>query len=138
MLEIDASQSPGCDIAWRIQSHLTSRNAIPHHGDCTSAKTPGSPTTSRRRLSTLIGRCTRVLAGFLTCKMHDARKAGDLGFEGIVVSNHAGRQADSTMASLDALESIAQKVEVTYDSGRLIMGEEGIRHVLAFWPIWTS
>ncbi|KEY72265.1 hypothetical protein S7711_00264 [Stachybotrys chartarum IBT 7711] len=51
----------------------------------------------------------------------DAEKAADLGFEGIVVSNHAGRQVDGAIASLDALENIVDKVGdrlvITYDSG---------------------
>jgi isopentenyl diphosphate isomerase/L-lactate dehydrogenase-like FMN-dependent dehydrogenase len=37
----------------------------------------------------------------------DARKAVELGVHGIVVSNHAGRQVDGAIASLDALEKIA-------------------------------
>jgi isopentenyl diphosphate isomerase/L-lactate dehydrogenase-like FMN-dependent dehydrogenase len=36
----------------------------------------------------------------------DAKKAVDLGVHGIVVSNHAGRQVDGAIASLDALEKI--------------------------------
>jgi isopentenyl diphosphate isomerase/L-lactate dehydrogenase-like FMN-dependent dehydrogenase len=36
----------------------------------------------------------------------DARKAVELGVDGIVVSNHAGRQGDGAIASLDALEKI--------------------------------
>lgn len=36
----------------------------------------------------------------------DARKAVQLGVDGIVVSNHAGRQVDGACASLDALEKI--------------------------------
>lgn len=38
--------------------------------------------------------------------VRDARKAVEYGFNGIVVSNHAGRQVDGAVASLDALESI--------------------------------
>jgi isopentenyl diphosphate isomerase/L-lactate dehydrogenase-like FMN-dependent dehydrogenase len=38
----------------------------------------------------------------------DAQKAVELGFDGIVVSNHAGRQVDGAVASLDALEKIAE------------------------------
>lgn len=34
----------------------------------------------------------------------DAKKAVEMGVDGIVVSNHAGRQADGAIASLDALE----------------------------------
>ncbi len=36
----------------------------------------------------------------------DARKAGEMGVDGIVVSNHAGSQVDGAIASLDALEKI--------------------------------
>ena len=39
----------------------------------------------------------------------DARKAvEELGVDGIVVSNHAGRQVDGAIASLDALENIVE------------------------------
>ncbi|KAF4983102.1 hypothetical protein FZEAL_1412 [Fusarium zealandicum] len=54
-------------------------------------------------------------------RVDDAEKAADLGFERIVVSNHAGRQVDGAIASLDALEMIAERVGdrlvVTFDSG---------------------
>ena len=36
----------------------------------------------------------------------DAKKAIEVGCDGIVVSNHAGRQVDGATASLDALEQI--------------------------------
>jgi isopentenyl diphosphate isomerase/L-lactate dehydrogenase-like FMN-dependent dehydrogenase len=38
--------------------------------------------------------------------VEDAKKAVEYGFDGIVVSNHAGRQVDGAVASLDALERI--------------------------------
>jgi lactate 2-monooxygenase len=51
----------------------------------------------------------------------DARRAVDAGVEGIVVSNHGGRQVDGAMASLHALPGIAEavgdRVEVLFDSG---------------------
>ncbi|KAI1411791.1 FMN-dependent alpha-hydroxy acid dehydrogenase [Hypoxylon sp. FL1857] len=51
----------------------------------------------------------------------DARKAAEMGVDGIVVSNHAGRQVDGAIASLDALEKIADavgdKIYIMYDSG---------------------
>lgn len=51
----------------------------------------------------------------------DAKKAVDLGVDGIVVSNHAGRQVDGAIASLDALEKIVaavgDKVTIMFDSG---------------------
>jgi L-lactate dehydrogenase (cytochrome) len=40
----------------------------------------------------------------------DARQAADLGVDGIVVSNHGGRQLDGALASIRALPAIAQSV----------------------------
>ena len=40
----------------------------------------------------------------------DARKALEVGCEGIVVTNHAGRQVDGAVASLDALPEIVDAV----------------------------
>ncbi|KAG6359330.1 hypothetical protein INS49_012851 [Diaporthe citri] len=56
-------------------------------------------------------------------RVDDAEKAAELGFEGIVVSNHAGRQVDGAIGSLDALEKIVDKLGgregfvITFDSG---------------------
>jgi hypothetical protein len=51
----------------------------------------------------------------------DAKKAVELGVDGIVVSNHAGRQVDGAIASLDALEKITaavgDQITVMFDSG---------------------
>jgi isopentenyl diphosphate isomerase/L-lactate dehydrogenase-like FMN-dependent dehydrogenase len=51
----------------------------------------------------------------------DAQRAVDAGVEGIVVSNHGGRQVDGAVASLHALPDIADavgdKIEVFFDSG---------------------
>jgi 4-hydroxymandelate oxidase len=51
----------------------------------------------------------------------DARRAIDLGADGIIVSNHGGRQLDGAMPSLVALEQIAREVRhngiVLVDSG---------------------
>jgi lactate 2-monooxygenase len=51
----------------------------------------------------------------------DARRALDHGVDGIVVSNHGGRQVDGSIASLDALpaivEAVADRVPVLLDSG---------------------
>ena len=51
----------------------------------------------------------------------DARRAADEGMDGIVVSNHGGRQVDGAIASLDALPAIAEAVgdrlTVLFDSG---------------------
>ncbi|MGH2723753.1 MAG: lactate 2-monooxygenase [Actinomycetota bacterium] len=51
----------------------------------------------------------------------DARRAVDLGMDGIIVSNHGGRQVDGAVATLDALpgvvEAVAGRVPVLLDSG---------------------
>ncbi len=51
----------------------------------------------------------------------DARKAVELGLDGLIVSNHGGRQIDGEIASLDALPAIAEavngKIPVLFDSG---------------------
>jgi lactate 2-monooxygenase len=51
----------------------------------------------------------------------DARRAADAGMDGIVVSNHGGRQVDGAIASLDALpaiaEAVGERLTVLFDSG---------------------
>jgi lactate 2-monooxygenase len=51
----------------------------------------------------------------------DARRALDAGMDGIIVSNHGGRQVDGAIATLDALpgiaEAVAGRVPVLLDSG---------------------
>jgi lactate 2-monooxygenase len=51
----------------------------------------------------------------------DARRAVDAGMNGIVVSNHGGRQVDGALGALEALPGIVQAVggrlEVLFDSG---------------------
>ena len=53
--------------------------------------------------------------------VEDAREAARRGIDGIVVSNHGGRQVDGAVASLDALPAIAAAVggdlAVLFDSG---------------------
>lgn len=72
----------------------------------------------------------------------DAKKAVELGVHGIVVSNHAGRQVDGAIASLDALEKITNavgdKTVVTYDSG--IRGASDVFKALALGAkfVWVG
>ncbi|MFC5501531.1 alpha-hydroxy-acid oxidizing protein [Lysinimonas soli] len=51
----------------------------------------------------------------------DARRALDAGMDGLIVSNHAGRQLDGAIASLDALPGVVAAVDgrapVLFDSG---------------------
>jgi isopentenyl diphosphate isomerase/L-lactate dehydrogenase-like FMN-dependent dehydrogenase len=59
-----------------------------------------------------------VLKGIL--HPDDARRAADLGMDGVIVSNHGGRQVDGAVAALDALPEVvsaAGKMAVLFDSG---------------------
>jgi len=51
----------------------------------------------------------------------DARKAIDYGMNGIIVSNHGGRQVDGSISTLEALpsivEAVQEKIPVLMDSG---------------------
>jgi lactate 2-monooxygenase len=51
----------------------------------------------------------------------DAEKALDVGVDGVIVSNHGGRQVDGAIGSLDALPDVVQvidgKIPVLFDSG---------------------
>jgi lactate 2-monooxygenase len=51
----------------------------------------------------------------------DAKKAVELGINGVIVSNHGGRQIDGAIASLDALSAVAEavngRIPVLFDSG---------------------
>jgi lactate 2-monooxygenase len=53
--------------------------------------------------------------------VEDAREAARRGIDGIVVSNHGGRQVDGAVASLDALgpiaEAVGDELTVLFDSG---------------------
>jgi L-lactate dehydrogenase (cytochrome) len=60
-----------------------------------------------------------VLKGILSAA--DAVRAADAGVDGIIVSNHGGRQVDGAIAALDALPAVADAVgarlAVLFDSG---------------------
>ncbi len=51
----------------------------------------------------------------------DAERAADAGMDGVVVSNHGGRQVDGGIAALDALPPVAaavgSRLAVLFDSG---------------------
>ncbi|KAB8200267.1 FMN-dependent dehydrogenase [Aspergillus parasiticus] len=63
----------------------------------------------------------------------DAKKCVEYGVDGIVVSNHAGRQVDGAIASIDALENIANavgdQIYIMYDSG--VRGASDVAKALA-------
>jgi len=59
-----------------------------------------------------------VLKGIL--HPDDARRAADLGIDGVIVSNHGGRQVDGAVAALDVLPrvlAVAGPMPVLFDSG---------------------
>ena len=60
-----------------------------------------------------------VLKGIL--HPDDARKAVEHGMDGVIVSNHGGRQVDGAIATIDALPDVVEAVEgripVLFDSG---------------------
>lgn len=80
------------------------------------------------------------LKGLLS--VEDAKKAVEVGVDGIVVSNHAGRQVDGAIASLDALENIVaavgDKTYIMYDSG--VRGAADIVKALALGAkfVWVG
>jgi isopentenyl diphosphate isomerase/L-lactate dehydrogenase-like FMN-dependent dehydrogenase len=53
----------------------------------------------------------------------DARRVLDAGFEGIIVSNHGGRQVDGSVAALDALVEVRAAV----GNGAVVLMDSGIR-----------
>jgi lactate 2-monooxygenase len=63
----------------------------------------------------------------------DARKAAEVGVQGIVVSNHGGRQVDGGVSSLGMLprihDAVGEKLEIFFDSG--IRGGADIAKALA-------
>jgi isopentenyl diphosphate isomerase/L-lactate dehydrogenase-like FMN-dependent dehydrogenase len=60
-----------------------------------------------------------ILKGIL--HEEDARRALDAGMDGLVVSNHGGRQVDGAIGALDALpgvrEAVGERFPVLFDSG---------------------
>ena len=53
--------------------------------------------------------------------LDDAREAAERGYDGLVVSNHGGRQVDGSIASLEALpwivDAVPEDFTVLFDSG---------------------
>ena len=82
-----------------------------------------NPGLSWDHLETLRGRTDLpiLLKGIL--HPDDARRAFDLGVDGIVVSNHGGRQVDNAIASLDALVPIREAV----GPGPTVLLDSGVR-----------
>jgi len=80
-----------------------------------------NPTLTWEDLS-FLRRHTRLpilLKGILSSD--DARQAADHGMEGIIISNHGGRQLDGAIPALEALppaiDTVADRLTVLFDSG---------------------
>jgi L-lactate dehydrogenase (cytochrome)/(S)-mandelate dehydrogenase len=80
-----------------------------------------NPATDWRTLEWLRGRWDGPLAVKGVLRPDDALRAVELGADGVIVSNHGGRQLDGARASLDALPSVAEAVagraDVLLDGG---------------------
>src|SRR5712692_11848541 len=80
-----------------------------------------NPTLTWESLASLrkLTRLPILLKGVL--HRDDARRAVDCGVDGLIVSNHGGRQVDGAIASLDALPGVLEAVRgrfpVLFDSG---------------------
>ena len=65
--------------------------------------------------------------------IHDVEKAYQLGLDGVIISNHGGRQVDVGQATIDSLKTIAplykNKLAVMMDSG--IRGGADVARVMA-------
>ncbi|WP_433037761.1 alpha-hydroxy-acid oxidizing protein [Actinomycetospora sp. CA-053990] len=97
------------------------RSPLPRAAVETFLRVYSRPTLSWDDIATLRSR-TRlpiVLKGVL--HPDDARRALDAGVDGVLVSNHGGRQVDGSVASLDALPGVVEAVDgrapVLLDSG---------------------
>lgn len=71
-----------------------------------------------------------ILKGIMT--REDAQRAIDVGADGIVVSNHGGRQLDGAPATIEVLphivESVGDRIEVLFDGG-VRSGQDVLRAV---------
>ncbi|EIN12180.1 oxidoreductase [Punctularia strigosozonata HHB-11173 SS5] len=68
-----------------------------------------------------------VLKGIQSVR--DAEKAAEVGCDGIVVSNHGGRQVDGALPSLYALDRIcrSEKIRAAKENGFTVLFDSGIR-----------
>src|SRR5262249_25391165 len=134
MLDADPEPGPRGPITWTgVRSIVAASRRWP--GSTISNLRTGRPRAGIRVLLDLVGRpslsweqiealrrLTRlpiVVKGVL--HPDDARRAVELGADGLVVSNHGGRQIDGEVASLDALPAVlaaaGPDVPVLLDSG---------------------
>jgi isopentenyl diphosphate isomerase/L-lactate dehydrogenase-like FMN-dependent dehydrogenase len=80
---------------------------------------PLSRTLTRRQWKRISGGRPFVLKGVQSAG--DAVRAADIGCDGVVVTNHAGRQVDGAVGSLEVLpevvDAVGSRIKVIFDSG---------------------
>jgi lactate 2-monooxygenase len=97
------------------------RSPVPRAAVETFLGVYSNPALSWDHIATLNGRTSLpvLLKGIL--HPDDARRALDMGIDGLIVSNHGGRQVDGSVGSLDALvdirAAIGAELPVILDSG---------------------
>ena len=131
-LAFDGLVRPGWLVGTAARTVL--RHGIPHFEN--SYATRGAPIISRHVLRDFglrdhlswehVEQIRRMWTGRLVLKgimaVEDARRAREAGVEGIIVSNHGGRQLDGTVSPLRVLPEIAAAA-----TGLTIMMDGGIR-----------
>ncbi|KAJ2612661.1 Hydroxyacid oxidase 1, partial [Coemansia sp. RSA 1365] len=122
---------------FRLPSHLTMANFDDQKSQVSKSKATNisdnasglatyvasqiDPTLSWKHVEWVksIARIPVLVKGVLT--REDAKLAVDAGVDGIIVSNHGGRQVDTASATIDALEEVClavdRRVEVYLDGG---------------------
>ena len=103
----------------------TSRRRCPAPARPRHSATGSTPSSTRASPGTTSPGCASNWDGRLVVKgvldPEDARRAADAGVDGIVVSNHGGRQLDSVPSTARALpgvaEAVGDQVEVLADGG---------------------
>jgi len=80
-----------------------------------------NPAVSWEDLAWMRGRWTGPFLVKGVLAVEDAKRAADLGADGVVVSNHGGRQLDGAVATLDALvpivDAVGDRLAVLVDGG---------------------
>ena len=134
LLDADPDPGPSGQVTWKAVKTLVAlsrrypgstlgnlRSGRPRAGVRVFLDVFGRPDLSWEQLEALRGltRLPVLVKGVL--HPDDARRAVELGADGIIVSNHGGRQIDGEVASLDALpavvDAVGPDVPVLLDSG---------------------
>jgi lactate 2-monooxygenase len=134
LLDADPDPGPSGRVTWKAVKTLIAlsrrypgstignlRSGRPRAGVRVFLDVFGRPDLSWEQLEALRGltKLPVLVKGVL--HPDDARRAVELGADGIIVSNHGGRQIDGEVASLDALpavvDAVGRDVPVLLDSG---------------------